>query len=198
MRIIILNSFEWGTDIMVKARLKGLEAVIEDNQEFVSFLVDRGYGRLEDSRLILSSVEALYLVSEGKIEVCDEDGSTLTVDQLLSKLLPYDPDVWIKYLVYRDLRSRGYVVKEGVGFGCDFRVYRKGGYGKEAAKYLIFMLPEGRSYRLSELEDIASKSKRLGKDLILAIIDRRGDIVYYSLNLIPSRFKADKEVEEEL
>jgi tRNA splicing endonuclease len=60
------------------------------------------------------------------------------------------------------------------------------------------MLPEGRSYRLSELEDIASKSKRLGKDLILAIIDRRGDIVYYSLNLIPSRFKADKEVEEEL
>ncbi|MEM2739872.1 MAG: tRNA-intron lyase [Candidatus Bathyarchaeia archaeon] len=184
--------------VMVKARLKGFETVVEDGQEAVGFLVDKGYGRLENERLTLSPVEALYLVSEGRIEVLDERDSNLSVDQLLSIFLSYDPDIWIKYLVYRDLRSKGYIVKEGVGFGCDFRVYRRGGYGKEAARFLIFTLPEGRSYKLSELEDIASKTKKLGKDLILAIIDRRGDVVYYSLNLIPSRFKADREVEEEL
>ena len=27
------------------------------------------------------------------------------------------------FLVYRDLRSKGYVAKEGFGFGNDFRVY---------------------------------------------------------------------------
>lgn len=183
---------------MVKARLKGFEAVVEDSREAVGFLLDRGYGKLEDGRIILSPVETLYLASEGKIDVLDEKDYSLSVDRLLSVFLAYDPDIWVKYLVYRDLRSRGYIVKEGVGFGCDFRVYRKGSYGKEAAKYLVFALPEGRSYKLSELEDIASRTKRLGKDLILAIIDRRGDIVYYSLNLIPSRFKADREVEEEL
>ncbi|MCS7113643.1 MAG: tRNA-intron lyase [Nitrososphaerota archaeon] len=183
---------------MVKAKLRGFETIVEDNQEAIGFLVDRGYGRLEDGLLTLSPVETLYLVSEGKIEVLDERDSSLSIDQLLSIFLSYDPDIWVKYLVYRDLRSKGYVVKEGVGFGCDFRVYRKGGYGREAARFLIFTLPEGRSYKLSELEDIASKTKRLGKDLILAIIDRRGDVVYYSLNLIPSKFKADREVEEEL
>jgi len=183
---------------MVKARLRGVETIVEGDQGAIGSLMDRGYGRLEDGRLILSPVEALYLASEGRVEVVDENGSNLTIDQLLSRFLSYDPDVWVKYLVYRDLRSRGYVVKDGVGLGCDFRVYRKGGYGREAAKYLVFALPEGRSYKLSELESIASETRRLGKELILAIIDRRGDIVYYSLNLIPSRVKADREVEEEL
>lgn len=183
---------------MVKAKLKRDETIVDEDQGAIGSLLDRGYGRFENGRLILSPVEALYLASEGKMEVVDENGLTLTVDQLLSRFLSYDPDVWVKYLVYRDLRSRGYVVKEGVGLGCDFRVYRKGGYGKESAKYLVFTLPEGRSYKLSELESIASATKRLGKELILAIIDRRGDIVYYSLNLIPSKFKADREVEEEL
>ena len=35
--------------------------------------------------------------------------------------------------LFRDLKTRGYVVKDGFGFGSDFRVYERGDYGEKGA-----------------------------------------------------------------
>ena len=51
-----------------------------------------------------------------------------------------DSEILTKFLIYRDLRNRGYVVKDGFGFGSDFRVYERGHFGEKGAKFLILGL----------------------------------------------------------
>jgi tRNA-intron endonuclease len=41
-----------------------------------------------------------------------------------------------KYIVFQDLRNRGYIVTPGIKFGCDFAVYERGP-GIDHAPYLV-------------------------------------------------------------
>lgn len=144
-------------------------------------LHEQGYfGELEGGGLVLSSVEALFLLDRGKIVVVDEGGKTLSFRELVEVLSKKDENIWLKYLLYSDLRRRGYVVKEGYGRGLEFRVYRRGAaVGKEPAKYLVYGLIEGKTISISELRNISNKAKLSNKDLIIAVIDRQGEITYY-------------------
>jgi tRNA-intron endonuclease len=135
------------------------------------------YGEWEDNKLVLFDVEALYLLDNNKIILVDES----------NKVLKNDPNIWLRYLLYSDLRRRGYVVKEGYGKGLEFRVYRRGAMiGKEPAKYLVYGLIEGKTISISELKNISNKAKLSNKDLIIAVIDRQGEITYYeAMEIIP-------------
>jgi tRNA-intron endonuclease len=82
-------------------------------------------------------------------------------------------------LTYRDLRSRGYAIREGFGLGVDFRVYERGEYGKDTAKYLILSIQEGKPISLEDLANALKQCQSLKKELILAAMNRRGETVYY-------------------
>jgi tRNA-intron endonuclease len=93
-----------------------------------------------------------------------------------------EPKFWIKYLVYRDLRYRGYVVRSGIGNSIDFRIYPRGTQlNTDTAKFLIFILPEGHPVKLNILDTLSRQSLSNRKDLLLAIVDQLGDISYYQL-----------------
>ena len=62
----------------------------------------------------------------------------LDFDSLTELVLKYDKDILTRFLIYRDLRSRGYIAKEGFGFGVDFRVYERGEFEKKPSKYIVF------------------------------------------------------------
>ena len=91
-------------------------------------------------------------------------------------------NAWAGYLVYRDLRSRGYVVREGFGSRVDFRVYDRGDYSKATAKYLIISVQEGKPTSLEDLTRIMAQCQSLKKELVLTVMNRRGEIVYYSVS----------------
>ncbi len=74
------------------------------------------------------------------------------------------------------------MAREGFGLGIDFRVYERGEYGKETAKHLIFGIQEGQPVSLEELARTQRYVQSLKKNLVLAVINRRGEIVYYSLS----------------
>ncbi|MCQ5340464.1 MAG: tRNA-intron lyase [Candidatus Methanomethylicia archaeon] len=151
-------------------------------------LYEQGYyGEWEDNKLVLFDVEALYLLDNNKIILVDESNKVLTFQELVNLLLKNDPNIWLRYLLYSDLRRRGYVVKEGYGKGLEFRVYRRGAMiGKEPAKYLVYGLIEGKTISISELKNISNKAKLSNKDLIIAVIDRQGEITYYeAMEIIP-------------
>mgnify|MGYP000107575780 CR=1 FL=1 len=138
------------------------------------------YGEWEDNKLILFDIEALYLLDNNKIILVDESNKVLTFQELINLLSKNDPNIWLRYLLYSDLRRRGYIVKEGYGKGLEFRVYRRGAIiGKEPAKYLVYGLIEGKTISISELKNISNKAKLSNKDLIIAVIDRQGEITYY-------------------
>jgi tRNA-intron endonuclease len=91
-------------------------------------------------------------------------------------------NAWVNYLVYRDLRSRGYVVREGFGAGTEFRVYERGAYGKDSASYMVLGTQEGKPLGIDNLADVLAQCQSQKKELVLAVMNRRGEIVYYSVS----------------
>jgi tRNA-intron endonuclease len=157
--------------------------VLISSPEGVEGLSSRGYGIPENGKLLLAFYEALFLLGKDVIEIADEKiGEKIGFQNLLKQFQLVDENAWARYLIYRDLRSRGYVAREGFGLGIDFRVYQRGEYGKETAKYLIFGIQEGQPVSLEELARTLRYVQSLKKNLILAVINRRGEIVYYSLS----------------
>jgi len=146
-------------------------------------LAKRGYGMSRDEGLMLDYCESLYLLGKGIVEVEDErTREKVTFQELLKRYQELKEDAWVRYLTYRDLRSRGYVVREGFGLGIDFRVYERGQYGKDTAEYLIFLVQEGQPVTVENLARTLDYAQNLKKELILAALNRRGEVVYYSLS----------------
>jgi tRNA-intron endonuclease len=179
------------TDANRNAELKKIRALLEEKTILVSSaepeaiekLSSRGYGVSENDNLRLSFYEALFLLSKGIIEI--QDGKTkekVDFETLLQRYQSHDKNAWVKYLIYRDLRSRGYVAREGFGLGIDFRVYERGEYGKETATYLIFGIQEGQPVTVEDLARALKYVQSLKKKLVLAVLNRRGEVVYYSLS----------------
>lgn len=171
------------------AELKIIEASLRDNGVLVSSpegiegLSLRGYGVSENEKLTLTFYEALFLLAKGIIEVKNEKTrEKVNFQTLLQRFQSVDEDAWVRYLIYRDLRSRGYVAREGFGLGIDFRVYERGEYGKATANYLIFGIQEGQPVSMEELARSLRYVQSLKKRLVLAVINRRGEVVYYSLS----------------
>jgi len=159
------------------------DGVVVPSSEDIEGLTSRSYGTPKNGDLTLAFHEALYLLSKSILEVKDEEtGRTVSFDDLLERARSLSEDAWVKYLVYRDLRSRGYFVREGFGFGADFRVYERGTYGKSAAAYLVLGIREGQPIAVEELVRILTRVQSLKKGLILSVISRRGEIVYYSVS----------------
>ncbi|MCW3985759.1 MAG: tRNA-intron lyase [Candidatus Bathyarchaeota archaeon] len=146
-------------------------------------LASRGYGILENRKLTLSFYEALFLQSKGILEIVRKKSrKALDFQELLHHFGHADENVWVKYLIYRDLRSRGYVVREGFGLGMDFRVYERGEYGKATATYLILGIQEGKPISVKHMARVLKHAQSLKKKLVLAVVNRRGEIVYYTLS----------------
>jgi len=146
---------------------------------FQDQLRNKGYGDKEDNDYLLETYEALYLLYLNKLVITN--GSIDNFGSLLKHVLKYDKEIVTRFLVYRDLRSRGYVVKEGFGFGADFRVYERGGYEKKRAKYVVFCINEGINVKVGELSKNVREIETMGKNAIAAVVERRGEVIYYKL-----------------
>lgn len=188
LEVVALKQPERETEAGSEAELK-IRASLRENGVLVSSLGDieelssRGYGVSENGKLVLAFYEALFLLGRDILQVKDEkNGKEVSFQDLLQRFQLVDEDAWVRYLIYRDLRGRGYVAREGFGMGIDFRVYDRGEYGKETAKYLIFGVQEGQPVSMEGLARALRYVQSLKKRLVLAVINRRGEVVYYSLS----------------
>jgi tRNA-intron endonuclease len=154
-------------------------------------LRNKGYGDKENNSYFLETYEALYLLYLNKLVITN--GNVADFSSLLKHVLKYDKEIVTKFLVYRDLRSRGYVVKEGFGFGADFRVYERGAYEKQRAKYVVFCINEGINVKVGELSKNVREIETMGKNAIAAVVERRGEVIYYKLTNM--KFNENKKQE---
>ena len=165
-----------------------IEAVIEDDQVVVkdrarlAELDELGYGTKEGRSVKLRDYEALYLIYAKKLLVKDMKGKTVGFRELAEAMQRVAKDSWTKFVIYRDLRSRGYVVREGFGFGTDLRVYERGDYPKKAAQYVVFALDEGIEKGMADLQNSVREMAKMGKEAIIAVIERRGEVIYYKVS----------------
>ena len=134
-----------------------------------------GYGRLEGDGLKLSPQEALYLLHRQKIEI-----GGYSFDTLFAKFAEV-PNFTRSFLVYRDLRERGYVVQTGPH---DFRVFRRGEKpGTGESLYLVRVLSERDPILFGKLIEEVVASKNMRKQYVLAVVDDEDELTYYEIKL---------------
>jgi tRNA-intron endonuclease len=139
------------------------------------------YGtRIDGNKLELEPVELLHLIERKRVVVTTPSGEHVGSDYIVNYLLVDDPDLWIQYLVFRDLRSRGYAVRKGFGSGIGFRVYARGDRpGTANAKELVYVLKEGVPISLSDLDLVTKTAAGSRKDLLFALVDQNGEVNFY-------------------
>jgi tRNA-intron endonuclease len=143
-------------------------------------LEQKGYGEFEKNKFYLKSFESLYLLYTGALTLF-KGKKKVGFDSLMQICKKNDEGILTKFLVYRDLRTRGYTVKDGFGFGSDFRVYSKGDFGEKGAKFLVFGLSEGKQEKIGKFQKKIEEIIKMGKEPIIAVIERRGEIIYYKI-----------------
>lgn len=152
-------------------------------------LYQDGYGTRKVKPLILEPCEALYLVEKERLTVITEkDRKPHSFQQLLDNELKRDTSIWIRYIVYRDIRGRGFVAKSSKDTSVSFVVYERGDYLKKQPSYDIYTVYEGMPETIGHLDELLKTVKDSGRSLKLAVVDRRGEIIYYGLDRLD--FKA--------
>jgi tRNA-intron endonuclease, archaea type len=163
---------------MAAGILSGTKVLVGDG-DLKSQLKEKGFGELEDKVLVLSIIEAAYLVESGKMEVV-KGKDALSFDEIVALGSAKEEEFYNKYLVYKDLRERGLLVRSGLKFGTDFRLYDRGeGVGKGHSKYLVHVVPEEYTCSFPEMARALRLAKNVNKDMIYAIVDEECDITYY-------------------
>jgi tRNA-intron endonuclease len=178
-------------DEPIPAKLTRGKVVVEG--EYAPVLYEAGYyGTLKDKqKLVLEPEEALLLARRQRILVNQPRVETLEFPLLLERLSEGRPGLWTRFLVYSDLRSRGYVVRTGYGKGLLFRVYPRGAKLNEAtAQYFVCAISEGSPLKVEELDGFSKQAKRNRKKLMLAVLDRQGETTYYLVS--PADIVAEK------
>jgi len=187
---------------MVRGVLRKAKVAEGEEIVFVSLIEGRGgKGRggsekakawLEAERLSLE--EAAFLVEKGKLRVEDAEGKELSVEGFLSVALAIQPRFMLRYIVFKDLRERGYAVRCGRDF---FWLFPRGSKGEKPAKAFIRILSERDAVSLAEIEKLASLAENMRKEAILAIVDEDSDITYYELRSFKAADTLRNEAEEQ-
>ena len=154
--------------------------VIVPNQSEADSLYQDGYGYRKNRIHILRGVEVLYNIERGKIVVVDEESNfKLSFQELLHLLSIDDSDLWINFIVYKDLRTRGFIIeiKEK-----NYYVYERGDYKKKPASYQIKIISEGKPEKINNLIKELEKVETQSMNIKVAVVDRRGEIVYYGVD----------------
>lgn len=162
------------------------DSITADTTDQSMTYLGRGYGEKDEDtgKIILHPCEALYLLERQRIHVTTENNQTVNFNQLVKTLKKINPTIWTDYVVFRDLRKRGYVVKEGFGPDFRFRVFERGCYETDTAKFLVMPVVEGKNVDVETLRHLLAVCRGLKKKLILSVVDRRNEVVYYLSSLV--------------
>lgn len=116
-------------------RVKG---ILVENKVFTEgFLHEKYfYGSLKGDRTILSLLESAYLVEKGMLEVY-KGSREVDLEYIVELGRKKDVNFDRRFEVYKDLKERGFVVKTGLKFGSDFRLYEYIGEEIPHSKYLV-------------------------------------------------------------
>jgi len=171
--------------------------VITWGKDAVQLYDESGYGKPlpeeNPNRVELELVEAAFLVEKEKLKVFAKPEGRKKKKQISFKELmeigaksvnQFHP----QFIVYRDLRERGYLVKTGFKFGAHFRVYERGvklvrgpKQAHEHTKFVVHAVPEEAAFSLPEMSRAVRLAHNIRATFVWAVVDREGDCTYYEI-----------------
>lgn len=165
-------------------RLVGHEVIVEDQVE-ASQIHNKGYYGVPQTggALKLELMEAIYLVESERLEVAS-DGKRLSASDMLMLGHKTTEGFEVRYLVYRELRQRGYIVKLGQP-PLDFRVFPRGGTPtKTPSRWWVSAISERSTFDLGVLLEHLDRTNDVRKKLLLAVVDEESDVTYYDVRRV--------------
>jgi len=159
--------------------LSGDRVIVHDQREAAQ-LMSRNFGEQKGSSLYLNLYEACLLAEEGRLKVCGKKGEPLSAKKLFAAGESVNDSFGMKYDVFRDLRAgRGYVVKSGIKFGCDFVVYPRGKSQTDShSRWMVHVMPESARLDYSEITRAARLATNVKKAMLFATVTERGPVYY--------------------
>jgi tRNA-intron endonuclease, archaea type len=129
--------------------------------------------------LTLDRYEAVYLREMDRAEVRSPGGEIVAWSTIFRRAVKADPGFPVRYLVYRDLRQRGYVVRASPP-PVAFAVLPRGGVlHKTPSRYWVEALSERVPFDLARLFELAERAQTAKKVLLLGLVDEESDLTYY-------------------
>ena len=154
---------------------KAGNSFFSNRQEAIALASKSSLGEVKTGKVLYSIYEVLYLLENKKAMLLSSKKEEIKFNELAKKA---NSDT---YAVFKDLRNKGNVLKEGLKFGADFRVYEKGDKpGKAHAKYLLYII-SGKKMNVLDFAAKARIAHSTNKLLLLAIVDSEGDVSYYEV-----------------
>ncbi|MFA5174049.1 MAG: tRNA-intron lyase [Candidatus Pacearchaeota archaeon] len=138
------------------------------SQEAFNLEAKRKLGERKENKIIYSKYEALYLIESKKAELTKDSIKLNTQEKL-------------NYIVFRDLTKKALIVKTGLKFGVEFRVYKN---KNQHACWLVQPIKHSEKLNMTNLIAKNRIAHSTGKRLLLAIVDSQEDISYYEFNWI--------------
>lgn len=167
----------------IKAVWSRERVLAEDKAEARTLYDQSRLGEPQEGKIVYSLVEGLYLLEKKKMVIVDHKKKKISVDSYIQRARKVEPNFWIRYVVFRDMRMRGYIVKTALKFGADFRVYDRGVKpGDDHAKWILYPIHEGETltwYEFSAKNRVAHSTR---KNLLVGIVDDEGDVTYYEIS----------------
>ena len=155
--------------------------VVSESAEAKNLYEQSRFGEVKGNKVVYSLVEALYLFEKEKMEI-KFGNKKLSFDDFVKKARKIEPNFWIRFVAFRDMRSRGYIVKTALKFGADFRIYDRGiKPGDDHAKWIMYPVHEGELMTLYEFSAKNRVAHSTRKRLLIAIVDEEDSVTYYEI-----------------
>ncbi|MBN4049117.1 tRNA-intron lyase [archaeon AH-315-M20] len=157
------------------------KVVTENSNEARELYNQSRYGTLLDGgRVQLSLIEALYLLEKNKISIYKTKNKQIKIDDFVKKAKKLEPNFWIRYCVFKDIRNRGYIIKTALKFGADFRVYDRGiKPGEDHAKWIVYPVYESSTLTWHEFAGKNRVAHSTKKRLLIGVVDEEGDVSFW-------------------
>ena len=176
---------------MIEGELLEHRVVIWEKKVFDE-LEESGFGKVVEDRLELALVESMFLIDKKKLKVRIKGKKKfIKKKEFYEYVTKNERNFHARFIVYSDLREKGFVVKTGFKFGADFRVYARGVKIKkgpkqahEHTKWIVHAIPEEFSCSFPELSRAVRLAQNIRTEMIWAIVDSEGDVTFYSIKRI--------------
>ncbi|MDH7506717.1 MAG: tRNA-intron lyase [Candidatus Thermoplasmatota archaeon] len=154
------------------------DKIIVDKPKDVGRLYNKSHfgTPLPGNKLELDLIEGVFLSEEGKIKIF-RNKCEISFDELVKIAIKNIFDFEIKYLVYKDLRKRGHIIKL-------FKEDKKIIFYELKNNFLIKTFSERDIFDIDETKKLLKNAKKKDKQLWFAIVDEEGDLTYYKINLL--------------
>lgn len=178
----------------MSGELKDDIVVIRDQKEGCQLYNKGNFGYpLKGGGSELDLMEAVFLLECDRLEVL-RDGRPMTFVELFEHASTVCEGFDIKFLVYRDIRQRGFVVKSETG-GFDFAVFPRGTVMSNARPiYMVRAVSERTALDITDFAGEISRTEDKGKKLLYGVADEEGDLTYYIMSTENPRGSVSDEV----